>query len=136
VETLTGQAVALVSGRPTLLGPSQVITNRTRVDVLADSELRLCHYQTAREFPPSIIEGPAVTQRSPWVSQSRCLSDLPTKTKPRILRGLAVQRIQTAGGSGGTEAIRARLLIVSRASFREVQTIKGLSTGSVAHPGL
>jgi hypothetical protein len=50
VETLTGQAVALVSGRPTLLGPSEVITNRTRVDVLANSELRVCHYQTARFF--------------------------------------------------------------------------------------
>jgi hypothetical protein len=28
VENLTGQAVALVSGRPTLLGASEVITNR------------------------------------------------------------------------------------------------------------
>ena len=56
VETLTGQAVALVSGRPTLLGPSEVITNRTRVDVLANSELRLCHYQTARFLT---LKGPA-----------------------------------------------------------------------------
>jgi hypothetical protein len=56
VETLTGQAVALVSGRPTLLGPSEVITNRTRVDVLANSELRLCHYQTSRFFT---VKGPA-----------------------------------------------------------------------------
>ncbi len=56
VETLTGQAVALVSGRPTLLGPSEVITNRTRVDVLANSELRVCHYQTARFLT---VKGPA-----------------------------------------------------------------------------
>jgi hypothetical protein len=39
VETVTGRAVALVSGRPTLLGPLDVITNRSRVDVVADSEL-------------------------------------------------------------------------------------------------
>ena len=56
VETLTGQAVALVSGRPTLLGPLDVITNRTRVDVLANSELRFCHYQTARFLT---VKGPA-----------------------------------------------------------------------------
>ena len=56
VETVTGQAVALVSGRPALLGPSEVITNRTRVDVLANSELRLCHYQTSRFLT---VKGPA-----------------------------------------------------------------------------
>jgi hypothetical protein len=56
VETVTGQAVALVFGRPTLLGPSEVITNRTRVDVLANSKLRLCHYQTARFLT---VKGPA-----------------------------------------------------------------------------
>ena len=56
VETVTGQAVALVSGRPTLLGSLDVITNRTRVDVLANSELRLCHYQTSRFLT---VKGPA-----------------------------------------------------------------------------
>ena len=56
VETVTGQAVALVSGRPTLLGPLDVITNRTRVDVVANSELRLCHYQTSRFLT---VKGPA-----------------------------------------------------------------------------
>ena len=56
VENVTGQAVALVSGRPTLLGPLDVITNRTRVDVVANSELRLCHYQTSRFLT---VKGPA-----------------------------------------------------------------------------
>ena len=56
VETVTGRAVALVSGRPTLLGPLDVITNQTRVDVLANSELRLCHYQTSRFLT---VKGPA-----------------------------------------------------------------------------
>jgi hypothetical protein len=56
VETVTGRVVAFSSGAPTLLGPSDVITNRTRVDVLADSELRICHYQTARFLT---VKGPA-----------------------------------------------------------------------------
>ena len=56
VETVTGRVVAFVSGRPTLLGPLDVITNQTRVDVLANSELRLCHYQTARFLT---VNGPA-----------------------------------------------------------------------------
>ena len=56
VETVTGPVVAFASGTPTLLGPSEVITNRTRVDVLANSEVRLCHYQTARFLT---VQGPA-----------------------------------------------------------------------------
>jgi hypothetical protein len=56
VENVTGQAVAFVSGRPTLLGPLDVITNQTRVDVLANSELRLCQYLTARFLT---VKGPA-----------------------------------------------------------------------------
>jgi hypothetical protein len=56
VETVTGRVVAFASGAPTLLSPSEVITNRTRVDVLANSELRLCHYQTSRFFT---VKGPA-----------------------------------------------------------------------------
>ena len=56
VETVTGRVVAFASGAPTLLSPSEVITNRTRVDVLANSELRFCHYQTARFLT---VKGPA-----------------------------------------------------------------------------
>ena len=48
VEAVTGRGVALASGVPTLLGPLDVITDRTRVDLLASSELRICHYLTAR----------------------------------------------------------------------------------------
>jgi len=56
VETVTGRVVALASGAPTLLGPLDVITNRTRVDVLANSELRLCQYLTSRFLT---VKGPA-----------------------------------------------------------------------------
>src|SRR5215213_2901766 len=56
VETVKGRVVAFASGAPTRLSPSEVITNRTRVDVLANSELRLCHYQTSRFLT---VKGPA-----------------------------------------------------------------------------
>ena len=56
VETVTGRVVAFASGAPTLLGPLDVITNRTRVDVVANSELRLCHYQASRFLT---VKGPA-----------------------------------------------------------------------------
>lgn len=56
VETATGRAVALASGAPALLGPLDVISDRTRVDLLAGSELRICHYLTARFVT---IKGPA-----------------------------------------------------------------------------
>ena len=56
VEMVTGRAVAFVSGAPTLLGALDVITDRTRVDVLANSELRLCQYRTSRFLT---VRGPA-----------------------------------------------------------------------------
>jgi hypothetical protein len=56
VEAATGKVVALASGAPALLGPLDVITDRTRVDLLAGSELRICHYLTARFLT---VKGPA-----------------------------------------------------------------------------
>jgi hypothetical protein len=56
VETVTGRVVVFASGAPTLLGPLDVITDRTRVDVLANSELRLCQYRTSRFLT---VKGPA-----------------------------------------------------------------------------
>jgi hypothetical protein len=79
VETVKGRVVAFASGAPTLLSPSEVITNRTRVDVLANSELRLCHYQTARfltlKGPARIIvsvEGVSVEAGKAVVSSETC----------------------------------------------------------------
>ena len=56
VEAATGRVVALGPGAPALLGPLDVITDRTRVDLLAGSELRICHYLTARFLT---VKGPA-----------------------------------------------------------------------------
>ena len=44
VESLNGRAVALIQGKPTLLEALDIIDARTRLDVLANSELRICHY--------------------------------------------------------------------------------------------
>ena len=56
VEAVTGRVVAVAHGSPALLGPLDVIADRTRVDLLASSELRICHYLTARFLT---VKGPA-----------------------------------------------------------------------------
>ena len=48
VESLTGRAIALVQGKPTLLEPLDIIDERTRLDILANSEVRLCHYRNEK----------------------------------------------------------------------------------------
>src|SRR5690242_6976524 len=48
VEGVNGRALALVQGRPTLLDMLDTIADRTRVDVLANAELRICHYRAQR----------------------------------------------------------------------------------------
>ena len=45
VESVSGRAVALIQGKPTLLEALDIIDERTRLDVLANSELRICHYR-------------------------------------------------------------------------------------------
>jgi hypothetical protein len=48
VESITGRAIAMVQGKPVLLDLLDTITDRTQVDLLANSELRICHYQKQR----------------------------------------------------------------------------------------
>jgi hypothetical protein len=48
VESLNGRAVALIQGKPTLLEALDIIDERTRLDILANSELRLCHYRNQK----------------------------------------------------------------------------------------
>jgi hypothetical protein len=50
VESVNGRALAMVQGKPTLLDSLDVIDEKTRIDLLASSELRLCHYRTQRIF--------------------------------------------------------------------------------------
>lgn len=50
VESVTGRALAMVRGKPVLLDSLDLIDERTRLDLMASSELRLCHYRTQRIF--------------------------------------------------------------------------------------
>src|SRR5712691_2433372 len=45
VEGVNGRVVAFSQGRPTLLETLDVINNRTQLDLLGNSELRICHYR-------------------------------------------------------------------------------------------
>jgi hypothetical protein len=53
---VSGRVVALARGTPALLDTLDNIADRTRLDLLANSELRLCHYRTQRIL---ILRGPA-----------------------------------------------------------------------------
>lgn len=49
VEDVNGRVVAFAQGKPILLNPLDTISDRTRLDLQANSELRICHYPT-RQF--------------------------------------------------------------------------------------
>jgi hypothetical protein len=49
VEDVTGHVVALSQGKPILLNALDTISDRTRLDLQANSELRICHFPT-RQF--------------------------------------------------------------------------------------
>jgi len=48
VEDVSGRVVASAQGKPTLLEALDVISDRTRLDLQPNSELRICHFQTQR----------------------------------------------------------------------------------------
>jgi hypothetical protein len=56
VEAVSGRVVAFAAGKPVLLDALDVVSDRTRLDLQANSELRLCHYQTRRFVT---VKGPA-----------------------------------------------------------------------------
>ena len=46
VETVRGRVIAFARGTPVLLSALDVIGDQTRIDLLADSELYVCHHRT------------------------------------------------------------------------------------------
>jgi hypothetical protein len=56
VESVRGQVVALWRTTPVLLHSLDVIRDRTQVDLLPDTELRICHYRMQRIL---VLTGPA-----------------------------------------------------------------------------
>ena len=55
-SAVSGRVVAFVSGNPVLLDTLDSISDRTRLDLLTNSEVHLCHYRTRRIL---ILRGPA-----------------------------------------------------------------------------
>jgi hypothetical protein len=49
VEDMSGHVVALAQGKPVMLNALDIISDGTRLDLQANSELRICHYLT-RQF--------------------------------------------------------------------------------------
>ena len=56
VASVSGRVVASVRGTPSLLDTAIVISNRTSLDLLANSELQVCHYGLQRFVT---LSGPA-----------------------------------------------------------------------------
>jgi hypothetical protein len=56
VEAVSGRVVAFARGTPNLVGALDVVSDRMRFDLLANSELRLCHYGVPRFVT---VRGPA-----------------------------------------------------------------------------
>ncbi|HEY1362084.1 MAG TPA: hypothetical protein VGF60_07545 [Xanthobacteraceae bacterium] len=48
VASVSGRVVALARGAPVLLDTLDPVPDRTRLDVLSNSELVICHYETQR----------------------------------------------------------------------------------------
>jgi hypothetical protein len=48
VSAVSGRVVALVRGTPSLLDTADVTSDRTRLDMLANSELQVCHHRLRR----------------------------------------------------------------------------------------
>ena len=61
VESVSGRAIAIGPGRPTQLDALDLVAERTRIDLLAASEMRLCHFRTQRSFE---LKGPLQTSIS------------------------------------------------------------------------
>jgi hypothetical protein len=55
VSEVSGRVVALMQGRPTFLDALDVVADQTRIDLLANSELRICHSRTHQVF---VLKGP------------------------------------------------------------------------------
>ena len=56
VEAVNGRVVAVARETPVLVAALDIISDRTRFDLLPNSELRLCHYQVGRFMT---VRGPA-----------------------------------------------------------------------------
>ena len=50
ISEVRGRVVAFMQGRPTFLDALDVVADQTRIDLQANSELRICHSRTQQVF--------------------------------------------------------------------------------------
>jgi hypothetical protein len=84
VEEVNGRVVAFSQGRPTLLEALDVINNGTRLDILGNSELRICHYR-ARQL--LALKGPltaSISQDGVAVENSKAVVVVGTCAEPAV----------------------------------------------------
>jgi hypothetical protein len=101
VKAVSGRVVAMTHGTPVLVDVSDVISDRTRFDLLANSELNLCHYRIGRFItlrgPARIIvskDGITVQAGHPVdVSQETCTVVQESKFQGGIVaRGVSIRK--------------------------------------------
>jgi hypothetical protein len=100
IEAVSGRVVALARGNPVLVDALDAISDRTRFDLLTNSELRLCHYRIGRfvtmRGPTRITisaDGFTVTAGKPVeVSQDTCTVARASKFQGGLLTRGAVSK--------------------------------------------
>jgi hypothetical protein len=123
VEGVSGRVVALAEGKPTLLDALDVISDRTRLDLQANSELRICHYPTRQLLT---LKGPlraSISRDGVTAENSKtAVASAGTCAAPVVssFQGGVVSRGTGAAGAAGVKtanvnvALRPSIRIVNR----------------------
>ena len=123
VEGISGRVVALAEGKPTLLDSLDVISDRTRLDLQANSELRICHYPTRQLLT---LKGPlraSISRDGVTAENSKtAVASAGTCAAPVVstFQGGVVSRGAAATGAAGVKtanvnvALRPNIRIVNR----------------------
>jgi hypothetical protein len=106
VEDVTGHVVALSQGKPSLLNALDTISDRTRLDLQANSELRICHFPT-RQF--LTLKGPlkaSVSQGGVAVDNNKATA---TATGPCVAPVVSTVQGGLVSRSTGVKAVSVPL---------------------------
>jgi hypothetical protein len=120
VEDVTGHVVALSQGKPSLLNALDTISDRTRLDLQANSELRICHFPT-RQF--LTLKGPlkaSVSQDGVTADNSKAKA---TATGPCVAPVVSTVQGGLVSRSAGVKAVSVPLQPHLRLVNRGTQTI-------------
>jgi hypothetical protein len=118
VESVNGQVVALVQGKPTLLDALDTINDGTRVDLLAKSELRICHYQKQKIVNVAGPQRISISRSDVTAGNGKVVeASAESCVKPTMSTFQGGFIARTASGAPPTRvALRPAIKIVNRAS--------------------